>query len=46
MITYSPIASGKGVNEVCGLIRNAHCVSFTIIQLVKMVLSFKAAHKY
>ena len=39
MITYSPMASGKGVNEACGLIKYAHCVScINIVKLAKMAL--------
>ena len=39
MITYSPMASGKGVNEVCGLIKYPHCVScINIVKLAKMAL--------
>ena len=39
MITYSPMAPGKGVNEACGLIKYAHCVScINIVKLAKMAL--------
>ena len=36
MFMQSPMASDKGVNEVCGLIKNAHCIiNIDIIKLLK-----------
>ena len=40
------MASDKGVNEVTGLTKNAHCIScIDMIKLVKMALSFKKVRK-
>ena len=42
MIVYNPMASDKGVNEVCSLIKDVQCASHCdIIKLVKMELFFK-----